>query len=69
MNGYAYINIQIDEMKLEITCFQRLKEIEDKAVGRRFSKMQTEVSQSISGDKMLLGLLIDSVIDSIYLYR
>lgn len=42
-NIYTIIT-QIDEMKLELACFQRLREIEDRAVGKRLSKMQAEVS-------------------------
>lgn len=33
----------IDEMRLEVGCFRRLKGIEDQAVGRRLAKLQAEV--------------------------
>jgi hypothetical protein len=38
---------QIDEMRLELCCFRRLRGIEDQAVGRRLAKLQAEVRAAI----------------------
>ena len=51
--------IQIDEMKLELVCFQRLKEIEDKAVGRRLSKMQAEVDDVSKREEQLQASYVE----------
>lgn len=40
-----HAHTQIDEMKLEVSCFKRLRTIEDQSVGKRFSKLQAEVSR------------------------
>lgn len=36
----------LDETRLELGCFRRLKGIEDQAVGRRLAKLQAEVRPS-----------------------
>jgi hypothetical protein len=44
---------QLDVMSIELLCYRRLKAIEEKAVGRRLAKLDTEVgagTDSLAGD-------------------
>ena len=59
MHGVNDALNQIDEMRLEVACFRRLKEIESGAVGRRLSKLQVEVDNMGKREEQLQASYVE----------